>query len=83
MLHYLVSVPNSLLDYSETYFGICAIGFLFQFVYNGVAALLRSIGDSKASLYFLLLSTVINIILDYCFLAWFADGIAVYGRNSI
>lgn len=76
MLHYLVSVPDSLLDYSETYFRICAIGFLFQFVYNGVAALLRSIGDSKASLYFLLLSTVINIILDYCFLAWMNMGVA-------
>lgn len=37
---------------------------------------MRSIGDSKASLYFLLLSTVINIILDYCLLAWLNMGVA-------
>lgn len=76
MLAALVSVPTSLLDYSSTYFRICAVGFLFQFIYNGVAALLRSIGDSKASLYFLLLSTLINIILDYCFLSWLNMGVA-------
>ena len=76
MLRLFVSVPETLLDYAGTYFCICAVGFLFQFIYNGVAALLRSIGDSKASLYFLLLSTVLNIVLDYCFLAWFDMGVA-------
>ena len=76
MLRSFVSVPESLLDYAGAYFRICAVGFLFQFIYNGVAALLRSIGDSRASLYFLLLSTLINIVLDYCFLAWFCMGVA-------
>lgn len=76
MLRFFVSVPESLLDYAGAYFRICAVGFLFQFIYNGVAALLRSIGDSRASLYFLLLSTLINIVLDYCFLAWFRMGVA-------
>lgn len=63
MLRFFVSVPESLLDYAGAYFRICAVGFLFQFIYNGVAALLRSIGDSRASLYFLLLSTLINIVI--------------------
>lgn len=76
MLRLFVSVPETLLDYAGTYFCICAAGFLFQFIYNGVAALLRSIGDSKASLYFLMLSTALNIVLDYCFLAWFDMGVA-------
>lgn len=75
MLKYAVSVPDSLLDYATIYFRICAVGFVFQFLYNGVAALLRSIGDSMASLYFLLLSTIINILLDYMFLRWFGWGI--------
>lgn len=75
MLKYAVSVPDSLLDYATIYLRICAVGFVFQFLYNGIAALLRSIGDSMASLYFLLLSTIINILLDYMFLCWFGWGI--------
>lgn len=75
MLRYAVSVPDSILDYATLYFRICASGFLFQFLYNGIAALLRSIGDSLASLYFLLLSTVVNIVLDYVFLRWCGWGV--------
>lgn len=75
MLRYIVAVPESLLDYSGEYFRICALGFLFQFLYNGIAALLRSLGDSKASLYFLLLSSVINILLDYVFMKWMFMGV--------
>lgn len=76
LLRYVVSVPESLMDYSSLYFRICAIGFLFQFLYNGAAALLRSIGDSAASLYFLLLSTLLNIFLDYAFIQWGHMGVA-------
>ena len=76
LLQYIVSVPAELLEGSVTYFGIIVFGFLFQFIYNAAAALLRSVGDSKASLYFLTISSVTNIILDYVFLAWFDWGIA-------
>lgn len=76
LLTYVVSVPEALIDYSSLFFRICAIGFLFQFLYNGVAALLRSIGDSIASLYFLLLSTLLNIFLDYAFIQWGNMGVA-------
>lgn len=70
LLRYVILVPETLIDYSSMYFRICAVGFLFQFLYNGTAALLRSIGDSIASLYFLLLSTFLNICLDYIFMKW-------------
>lgn len=75
LLKVTVSVPDSLMGYAESYFRICAVGFIFQFIYNGIAALLRSIGDSKASLYFLLLSTVLNIFLDYISIQWFQMGV--------
>ena len=75
MLEYAVSVPDSLIGYATLYFRICATGFLFQFLYNGIAALLRSVGDSMASLYFLLLSTIVNIGLDYMFFRWFGWGV--------
>ncbi|MDO4163485.1 MAG: MATE family efflux transporter [Bacteroides sp.] len=76
LLKYAVAVPDSLLDEATVYFRICVVGFLFQFLYNGIAALLRSIGDSMASLYFLLFSTVVNVVLDYVFLRWFGWGVA-------
>ena len=73
---YLVAVPESLLDGAAEYFSIIAVGFVFLFGYNGVAALLRSIGDSQASLYFLIISSVTNVALDYAFIAWFHMGVA-------
>ena len=76
LLKAVVSVPDSLLAEASLYFRICAAGFLFQFLYNGIAALLRSIGDSKASLYFLLLATGMNVFLDYMFIRWLHMGVA-------
>ncbi len=52
-----------------TYVRIYAVGFIFTFLYNIVAAILRAVGDSRAVLYFLLVSTVLNVILDLVFVA--------------
>ncbi len=76
LLRYAVSVPDSLIGYASEYFRICALGFFFQFIYNGVAALLRSIGDSRASLYFLMVSSASNVVLDYLFIRVFHMGVA-------
>lgn len=76
LLKYLVSVPESLLAGSAEYFRIIAVGFVFLFGYNAVASLLRSIGDSKASLYFLMISSATNVVLDYVFIAFFNMGIS-------
>ncbi len=76
LLRHAVSVPESLIGYASEYFRICAFGFLFQFLYNGVAALLRSIGDSRASLYFLLISSFANVGLDYIFIRFCNMGVA-------
>ncbi|MBR5265611.1 MAG: MATE family efflux transporter, partial [Clostridia bacterium] len=75
LLKHLVSVPEMLLYDSARYFRIIAFGFVFLFGYNAVTSLLRSIGDSKASLYFLMISSLTNIILDYVFIAWFNMGV--------
>ena len=52
------------------------MGLVFQFGYNIVAAILRSLGDSRATLYFLLISSVVNILLDLLFVAVFRWGVA-------
>ena len=59
-----------------SYFRIYAVGLMFQFLYNAVAAILRSLGDSKASLYFLLVSALGNIVLDILLVAVIPWGVA-------
>ena len=63
-LHHLLATPDSLLVMADTYFKIYAAGLIFQFGYNIIAAILRGVGDSAATLYFLLIASVINVILD-------------------
>jgi putative MATE family efflux protein len=78
LLKYALGVPetNGVLDMAATYFRFYAIGLVFQFGYNIFAAILRSIGDSKATLYFLLISSAINVVLDLLFVAVFHWGVA-------
>ena len=61
---------------AETYLRIYSIGLIFTFIYNAVAAILRGVGDSKAVLYFLLVSTVMNTILDVIFVSALKMGVA-------
>lgn len=75
-LKYLLAVPDSFLKIAVTYFNIYCFGLIFQFGYNIVASLLRSIGDSKASMYFLLIASLVNIALDLLFVAGLHMGAA-------
>ncbi|MCM1098770.1 MAG: MATE family efflux transporter [Ruminococcus flavefaciens] len=74
-LKYILATPESLLSMADTYFKIYAMGLLFQFGYNIIAAVLRGIGDSRATLYFLLIASVINIVLDIVFVYNFQMGV--------
>jgi len=76
LLQSLVNVPESILDEAELYFRVVTLGFLFEFVYNGIAALLRAIGDSRAMLYFLILSCLGNVAGDYLFIVPLQMGVA-------
>ncbi len=77
LLHGLMNVAEGeVLDLAVRYFSIYALGFLLQFLYNAVASILRAVGDSQATLYFLLVSSVINIGLDLLFVVVFHWGVA-------
>lgn len=75
-LRYILATPDSLLSMADTYFKIYAAGLIFQFGYNIVAAILRGVGDSKATLYFLLIASAINVVLDIVFVYNFRMGVA-------
>lgn len=62
------------------YFRVYAIGLVVQYLYNTISSILRALGDSKSTLYFLCISAVINIILDLVFVlscGWGVFGVAL------
>ena len=71
-----MGTPQALLPQATLYFTIYTAGLVFQFGYNIAAAILRALGDSKATLYFLLVSSVLNVVLDLLFVAAFRMGVA-------
>lgn len=70
----LVSTPEAILGSTLRYFRIYCAGLVFQFGYNILAAILRAVGDSAATLYFLLTAAVLNVLLDLLFVGGFGWG---------
>lgn len=73
---HLVAVPESILEQTVLYFTIYSAGLVFQFGYNIISSILRAVGDSAATLYFLLIASGLNILLDLLFVAVFKWGVA-------
>jgi len=76
----LLRVPAEVVPDALKYFRIYCVGLLFQFIYNVASAALRSVGDSQATLWFLLISSILNILLDILFvivLSWGVAGTAI------
>jgi putative MATE family efflux protein len=64
MLMHLLNAPESIFDNAKAYLMIYSVGVLPMFVYNTSNAIFTGLGDSKRPLYFLLMSSVLNVILD-------------------
>lgn len=76
----LLNCPPSILPDSVKYMRTTATGIIFVALYNGVASILRALGDSKSPLYFLILSSIVNLGLDFLFVlafGWGVFGVAV------
>ena len=71
----LVAVPDELLEDTLIYFRVYSAGLIFQFGYNIFSSILRAVGDSAATLYFLLISSFLNIGLDFLFVAGLRWGV--------
>ena len=65
----LMQTPTDILPLAESYLHIIFIGMPFTCLYNIYAASLRSVGDAKTPVYFLVLSSVLNGALDVLFVA--------------
>ncbi len=68
--------PKDIFADAYTYIMIICAGIVAQMLYNLLASLLRAIGNSKVPLYFLILSALLNILLDLVFIIAFHMGVS-------
>ncbi|MGN0663703.1 MAG: MATE family efflux transporter [Negativibacillus sp.] len=72
----LMGTPDDVINQSILYMRIYFVGMPAFMIYNFGAAILRSIGDTRRPLYFLIISGVINVILNLIFVIAFHMGVA-------
>jgi len=71
-----LNVSANLLTNARSYISIILAGLVVATFYNICASILRAIGDSFTPLLFLIVSTILNIVLDYTFILYLHMGIA-------
>lgn len=64
----IMKTPPDILDDAVVYMKMASLGVPLVAVYNYASSMLRALGDSKTPLYFLIVSCIINIILDILFI---------------
>lgn len=67
----LMGTPADVLPRSVSYFRIYFFGGLFNVMYNTCCGIFQAMGDSKHPLYYLITSSIVNIVLDFVFVAGF------------
>jgi len=72
----LIQTPEEIMGDATTYLRIIFFGLIFTFLYNVYSSTLRSIGDSKSPLVFLMISAVLNVVMDIIFVVYFKMGVA-------
>lgn len=71
----LLQLPPEMLPEAVTYLNIYLMGMFFFFGFSGITSVLRGMGDSKTPLYFMVISTLMNVLLDLLFVIVFKLGI--------
>ncbi len=72
----LMNTPEAILPETVRYVVICSAVNVLISLYNGLSGVLRGMGDSRSPTIFVAIATVINIVLDYLFIARFRWGVA-------
>ena len=68
--------PENIIAMADAYIKVIFAGILLTMAYNVLSGILRGIGDSRTPLYFLILSSVLNIILDVVLIVYTGLGTA-------
>mgnify|MGYP004468869171 FL=1 len=79
----LLRAPETILPDAVTYLRLICLGTVAVALYNGIAAILRAMGDSKTSLYFLIAASVVNVVLDLAFVLGLGMGVFGVGLATL
>ncbi|MBA7523474.1 putative FMN/FAD exporter YeeO [subsurface metagenome] len=71
----IIQLPEEIIPGAKDYLSIYLAGIIVFFGFNGTSAILRGLGDSKTPMYFLIISTLLNIGFDLLFVLVFKWGI--------
>ena len=75
ILHWM-QTPDSIYDMAYDYMFAVLLGTGATIFYNLISNILRALGDSRTPLYFLILSSLLNIVLDFAFILPLGMGVA-------
>lgn len=78
-----MNAPEEIIDDVAAYMAVIYGGLAVTAAYNALAAVLRAIGDSRSPLYFLIISGILNVILDVVFIVRFNMGVAGCGYATV
>lgn len=70
-----MNTPENVLPQSVAYFRYYSYGAVFVVMYNVFVGVLHAVGDSRHPLYYLMASTLINVVLDLVFVGWLRMGV--------
>lgn len=70
-----IGVPSDVFSEASSYLSIYFMGITCVLIYNMASGILRAIGDSKKPLYFLIFSSLTNVVLDIWFVRGFGWGV--------
>lgn len=79
----LLNTQDDIFMHAYNYIVIIFAGIPTVFLYNIVSGIIRSLGDSKTPVYFLVLSSVINIVLDFILIIYAKMGVAGAGIATV
>ncbi|HHV95252.1 MAG TPA: MATE family efflux transporter [Clostridiaceae bacterium] len=71
----LLQTPEEIFKDALAYLNIILGGLIFTFAYNAISAILRGLGDSKTPLYFLIITSLLNVVLDIWFVSSLGMGV--------
>ena len=79
----LIKVPEEIFYQAQIYTIICFSGIMVSMIYNIGSGILRALGDSKTPFYILIVSNILNIILDLILVVVFNLGVIGVGFATL
>ena len=79
----VMNTPTDIIDHAYNYIVVIFIGIPTVFLYNMVSGVIRSLGDSKTPVVFLVLSSIINVVLDFFLILVCNMGVAGAGWATV